>query len=78
MGVCVIRAEFNVNDHVRVKLTDVGRRHLTLPVNQPRTVTEDADGWSRWQLWDLMHTFGEVVYMGGAVPFDTDIEIEIT
>lgn len=77
---------FNVNNHVRVKLTDYGRRVLRKwhddlywrsekpPEYHPPK--EDADGWSRWQLWDLMSKLGPSISMSMAVPFETEIEIE--
>ena len=78
---------FNVNDHVKVKLTDVGRRAIVknherlfgARANQypMRKVDEDADGWSRWQLWDLMQEFGPHIVSGCHPPFETTIEIEV-
>jgi hypothetical protein len=67
---------FNINHYVWVKLTPHGRecaRYRRL------TFTEDADGWSRWQLWELMNGFGSDLYMGHSrLPFETDIRIEVT
>lgn len=71
---------FNINNSVRVKLTDTGRHHNRQ--EHPRSapfLKEDADGWSRWQLWDLMHTFGSLLSLGaGRLPFETEIEIPET
>ena len=76
---------FNANDYVRVKLTPEGRRileerFLAMSARVPgigafKLPKEDADGWSRWQLWDLMSTYGEHVYNGCKVPFETTIDI---
>lgn len=75
---------FNLNHHVRVRLTDFGRAEhqrqwqdiaelTSLPYTPPK---EDAEGWSEWQLWSLMKTFGPCIYMGmPKVPFETDIEL---
>lgn len=39
---------------------------------------EDADGWSEWQMWELMRTFG--LHCGAARPdmFDNEIDIPVT
>lgn len=73
----------NVNDLVRVKLTDVGRKvhrenwtrdfgpmEKDFPYRAP---TEDSEGWSEWQMWELMRQFGSACGNGFAVPFETDI-----
>ena len=37
----------------------------------------DKDGYSEFQMWDLMETFGSHVTFGGAIlPFDTTILID--
>ena len=88
--------KFNINDKVRVRLTDLGRATLAVlraqaneqiaknwsltlaqrePPRLPLAVLED-DGWSEWQLWDLMATFGEFCGMGRELLFETTIEID--
>lgn len=79
---------FNVNDNVRIKLTDHGRQCLRKNYDKlaescggrlPYTFQlplEDADGWSTWQAWVLMQELGPHVYMGGENPFDLTIRIE--
>lgn len=75
----------NLNDSVRVKLTDHGRSvhakdhadcwgsaGVIRPYTPPK---EDADGWSTWQLWVLMQTFGPHIYMGATPCFLGDIEV---
>jgi hypothetical protein len=63
--------DFNVNEYVHVRLTPHGRAvyeanhamllasmgipHAKLPYRAPE---EDAEGWSKWQLWELMREFG--------------------
>lgn len=76
---------FNVNNYVRVKLTDIGRdalrkEHENLyrlfdKVPEYLPPKEDADGWSEWQLWDLMNKLGPHCRNGAHVPFSTEIEI---
>lgn len=82
---------FNLNHYVRVKLTDEGRkihkaRHLALlemagafggkgwEYTPPK---EDENGWSKWQMHNLMESFGAYCVMGRPVPFETEIEFEI-
>lgn len=76
-------AEINMNDRVYVRLTDTGRGHIEKAHHElfmgkvPFAPTkEDADGWSEWQLWDLMQTLGDVCFMGGPVPFETAIRLK--
>lgn len=78
--------KFNVNQYVKVRLTDYGRKihkedHDKLnslfgdPNWEYHKVQEDENGWSKWQLWDLMRAFGKHCYNGCKPPFDTNIEI---
>ena len=80
---------FNVNHFVRVKLNDHGRRihrkrfrelnsQMKLTANLKYSPpVEDEDGWSRWQLWVLIETFGEHTGVGKE-PFECDIEFEVS
>ena len=75
--------DFNVNSRVWVKLTphghDLRRRffeRLCLPDGKIPELKE-IDGWSRWQLWDLMNVFGQHMYNGCSVPFETTIRVEL-
>lgn len=76
---------FNVNSYVRVKLNDVGRkihkdrhdrifegRSEPFPYTPPK---EDGEGWSKWQLWQLMAIFGPHINWACVPPFETTIEI---
>ena len=79
---------FNVNHYVHVKLNDIGIKELarqraelaaafpsmSLDHTVPKT---DADGFSKWQLHDLMTKFGHMMTLGFEAPFDTDIKFEI-
>jgi len=77
--------KININEYVRVKLTAHGRavhaadharrwaQHgRSMPYNPPE---EDAEGWSRWQLWALMEAFGPHVGHGAPLCFETEIEL---
>lgn len=78
--------DFNINDYVMVRLTDYGRalhreRFDELKAAFPRMTLEyqpkeeDEDGWSKWQAWDLIQSFGPNINMGGNLPFETTIRI---
>jgi hypothetical protein len=75
---------FNINDSVKVKLNDLGREiHKNdwvrvLGKNDRFTYhppEEDADGWSRHQMWHLMEIFGPHIGLGKVLPFNSVIEI---
>lgn len=77
--------KFNINNNVRVRLTDAGRqyhrenyevliKHHGAKWYEYKPPKEDTDGWSTWQLWSLMNQFGAHLSLGAEPPF---IEIEI-
>ena len=72
----------NMNDTVYIKLNDMGRNilrrnHDSLATISPyREPREDADGYSKWQLWELFQEFGIEVGIGFEIPFDTNIRIK--
>lgn len=84
--------KFNMNNYIRVQLTDEGRRihranHAALlsalPVESAAAFpyqppVEDADGWSRWQGWHLMREFGAWLSITREPPFNLTVEIETT
>jgi hypothetical protein len=51
------RATININDDVKVKLTDSGRDVLAM---QQLKRQQDADGYIKFQLWELMNIFGSI------------------
>jgi hypothetical protein len=75
--------EFNINHWVRVKLTEHGRQHhrrknealLWEHGADYQPPEEDAEGWSKWQLWDLMCEFGDGILMAGPLMFETTIQL---
>lgn len=84
----LVQFNININDNVRVKLTPHGRsilaqRHAEMLKLYPSLRheypphKEDAQGWSEWQMWDLMHTFGPHIYLGCDNPIDATIEIPV-
>jgi hypothetical protein len=78
--------ELNINDWVSVKLNDIGRdRHRadfdrwTANLQRKpeyRAPKEDAEGWSKWQLWHLMEIFGPLINLGAIPPFETTIRVK--
>jgi hypothetical protein len=73
--------EFNINQNVYVQLTPYGKeilRDRARFYDYPYIDKQETDGWSRWQLWDLLQTFGGCIYLGSPkIPFSTDIRIEV-
>lgn len=72
-------AEFNINDYVEVRLMRRGREarrayYQRLGLDMPE-LKEDSDGWSRWQLWQLMEEIGSACHMGPEPPFETTIRL---
>lgn len=81
---------FNINDYVKVQLTDYGRyvhkddhyrfwaTHRPFgPIPDYLPPTEDGNGWSKWQMWHLMDSFGSYMGLGRELPFKTEIEINV-
>jgi hypothetical protein len=73
----------NINDTVKVKLNDRGfeiHKNMWEPFYNTIKTTyvppfKDKDGYSTFQLWSLMETYGPHISLGSLAPFDTDIEI---
>ncbi len=71
--------KFNINNSVRVKLTEKGLKALRESHSPHSPPEEDADGWSTWQLWVLMEEIGPHIHGGFGCPIETEIEIvEVT
>lgn len=75
---------FNVNELVKVKLTDVGKDifyHRWDSLNEmckevviePRYPKVDEEGFTEFQLWDLMNIYGPHLRMGCNVPFEENL-----
>lgn len=81
--------DVNMNDMVQVKMTDYGWELYMEEINPirvrfksvPYTLEsikqekEDAEGYSKWQLWTLFRHFGEHINLGARSPFGMDIRI---
>jgi hypothetical protein len=83
-----VEVQFNVNELVRVRLTEYGRKVLreqhdelrrTFPnlsaYAEPRT---DADGFTSFQLWSLMESLGPYCGLACPLPFETTIRLTVT
>ena len=83
--------DFNINDYVKVRLTDKGKYiyyHQFDKINEcirkiggnllnPIELKYDDDGYVELQMWHLMEIFGEHLYNGCEVPFDTTIKLKV-
>jgi len=75
--------KFNMNDSVKVKLSDLGisilkTRHEKVRMMFPSAgdfqLKLDEDGYYKTQLHDLFNQFGNYFYMGSiGLPFETNI-----
>lgn len=68
---------FNMNDKVWVRLLPRGLAKIAgdpfkAAVHQHR---KEVDGWTEWQLWELMSTLGGLCIMGPQPPFETEIRL---
>ena len=71
---------FNINCQVKVKLTEFGKnlwleRYRRYNI-EPSPMKVDENGYTSFQLWDLMYLFGEHVGIGKDLPFETEILID--
>jgi len=79
--------KFNINHSVKVKVTEYGYEVWLAHENKfvhfsgtikPVTIEElkakqDEDGYTKFQLWDMMSIFGSKMQMGFKNPIDTNI-----
>lgn len=80
---------FNINHTVQIRLTDSGRkvyaayrarntetfREFNVKYNNVDEHLEDENGWSSWQLWEVMSIFGPFLDHGVNPVFETTIII---
>lgn len=77
--------KFNINDSVKVRLTEYGKRILAQQAKEffqetgisisALTPQEDEEGYSQWQLWTLMQSLGP--HMGNGLPLVIETTILI-
>lgn len=68
---------FNINDEVRIKLTELGEKLYTEKYSKHYFAKKDENGYIEIQLWQVMSIFGPHMYNSGDLPFETDIIIPI-
>lgn len=68
------QAKINLNDNVKVKLTDLGKdiyyhrydelnRWCGRIINQPKFPEEDEEGYTQFKLWDFINLYGNHIGM---------------
>lgn len=67
--------EYNLNKTVYVKLNNIGRdiyKNYIQSLNSNLSTEPEIDenGYTKFQLWDLIHIFGEYIDLGLPTPFD--------
>lgn len=85
-----MKYKFNLNHHIKVKLTDLGYQHMA---NRDNRIFEyyqdhinrdidyyktkaDSDGYTKFQMWEFIQIFGSVTMMGMQKYFEMDILID--
>lgn len=74
--------DVNLNEYIKVKLTDKGKEIYRNYWNYiddeyvPK-LNVDEEGYCKFQLWEFMHIFGEHFHMGGGLPCETNVKIQI-
>lgn len=77
----------NINEYVKVKLTELGISILKEKRNKQNKEFEalglkgfgeyipdlDEEGYTKFQLWDLMRMFGDSLSNGTEIPFETTV-----
>ena len=75
--------KFNINHYVKVKLTSRGKEILAKKWDGKipdwfYKHYDEGEGYYRFQLHELMQTFGEEMYNGNTnIPFETKIYIDL-
>lgn len=83
--------DFNINDYVKVKLTERGKyiySHYYDDLNaliiknggkhlEPVEIQYDEEGYTEFQMWHLMKIFGKHLFNGCEVPFETTIKFKV-
>ena len=71
--------KFNINQKVKVKLTDYGKKildtyfaELNISPMHYTLYKVDKSGYITFQMWDLMSIFGEHIYMGAPICFENN------
>ena len=71
-----VPVNFNTNNYIKVKLTDAGINAYYHRNDEARAKGAnlsqslpyiDEEGYTKFQLWDFIHTFGKYYYPGGEI-----------
>lgn len=70
----------SLNDNVKVKLTPRGvqryiESYTELGCPPPSLPQPDSEGYTSFQLWTLMNTFGPATYMGMPLMFERNLVV---
>lgn len=76
--------DFNLNYYTKVKLSELGKKLLhsqhvellgktNIEYREPEV---DSEGYTKFQMWNLINKFGKHLHMGYELPFDVNIKIE--
>lgn len=71
MNIVEAMVEMNINDYRKVKLLPKGLDYLHK--NNLHIPSADNQGYTKWQLWHFMQTFGPTIYLGEQPMFETTI-----
>ena len=63
----------NMNGYVKIKLLPKGLEIMRDQGLRPTDLEEDENGFVKFQLWEVMNTFGAHCFQGCELPFETDI-----
>ena len=73
----MIFKKHNLNNRIKFKLNEKGIE--IIKADSPlQDLTEEEDGYVTLQMWKFMRLFGNYMYIGGAMPFDSQVLIEIS
>lgn len=67
-------AKTNISNSIKLKLTPSGRASL---VRREFASRIDGEGWITLQIHDLMSIFGQKIFLGCTMPFETEVMIEV-
>ena len=71
----MIPIKFNINYHIKIKLTERGEEFLKKKKSYILNYPKDADGYISMQTHEVMNTFGNHMFNGFDVPFETNVFI---
>lgn len=67
----------NLNEHIKVKLTERGKQIYNDYYNGTMVVDYDEDGYATFQMWDFMRIFGGHMNIASELVCETNVMIEV-